>query len=394
MSDTSNALTTINTDINIEEISLSEKRKKNYIELRENKLNGNLNGIPLFYTFPKLASILPSLPKGFQILWTANSGVGKTQSWISIFVYTIWYLKKYHPELNLKVKLVIALLEDTKDMFIDRLYSMMIYQLYGIVVDGMQLNSMTESILDIEMLEKIDNAQKEIDLLLEDIEIIDSVYNPTGLYKWARTISNNLGIHHSKKVEFTNEDGTKEMKDIYSHYEPNDNNQQVLMIVDNLNNLAEEANLNERQTINKWSRTYCRLQITKHWKWTVINILQQASDSEKQQFDYKGNSIIEKIKPSLDGLGNSKECQRDHLLVLGLFAPDRYGIATYPENNGYKISILRDNFRSLLVIKGNLTKTNVEIPFYFNGGCSYMKELPEPSKVNYNDFKIKTGNPD
>ena len=76
MSDTSNALTTINTDINIEEISLSEKRKKNYIELRENKLSGNLNGIPLFYTFPKLASILPSLPKGFQILWTANSGVG------------------------------------------------------------------------------------------------------------------------------------------------------------------------------------------------------------------------------------------------------------------------------------------------------------------------------
>ena len=103
MSDTSNALTTINTDINIEEISLSEKRKKNYIELRENKLNGNLNGIPLFYTFPKLASILPSLPKGFQILWTANSGVGKTQSWISIFVYTIWYLKKYHPDYRIEM---------------------------------------------------------------------------------------------------------------------------------------------------------------------------------------------------------------------------------------------------------------------------------------------------
>ena len=362
-------------------MSISTERIQKYEEAKANRDSGNLNGLPLYYTFPRLSSILPSIPKAFQILWTANSGIGKTQSWIAIIIYTVYYVKKYHPELNLNIKLVIALLEDTKAMFVDRLVSMMLYYTYGIVVDSMELQSLGKNSLSEDILSKIKQVQGEVDLILEDCEIIDSIYNPTGIYKWARTISNKLGTHHNKKMMFTDETGNSKEEEVYSHYTANDPNQQVIFIVDNLNNLAEESTLTERQTINRWSRSYCRLQITKHWKWTVINIIQQSADSEKQQFDYKGNSIIEKIKPSLDGLGNSKECQRDHLLIVGLFAPDRYGIETYPILGGYNITKLRDNFRSLLVLKGNLSKSNKEIPFYFNGGCSFMKELPLPKDL-------------
>ena len=134
------------------------------------------------------------------------------------------------------------------------------------------------------------------------------------------------------------------------------------LIVDNLNNLSQESKesklLSQLETINRWSRDYCRLQITKHWKWTVLNIQQQASDSEKQQFSYKGETIIEKVKPSLDGLGNSKEDQRDHFTILGIFAPNRYNIPNYA---GYDISRLKDHYRSLIILKSNLSKTNVEI---------------------------------
>ena len=111
-------------------MSLTEERKNKYVSERENKINGVLNGIPLFYTFPKLGSVVSSIPKGYPILWTGNSGVGKTQSWIGIFLFSIYKLKKDHPELNLKIKLVIALLEDTKEMLIDRLYSMLLFDSY------------------------------------------------------------------------------------------------------------------------------------------------------------------------------------------------------------------------------------------------------------------------
>jgi hypothetical protein len=190
-------------------------------------------------------------------------------------------------------------------------------------------------------------------------------------------------------MTFTSEGGSTYEQKVYSHYIPNDPDQQVLLVVDNLNNLSQETEgdgpnkrlLSERECINKWTRKYCRLQITKHWKWTVINIIQQSSDSEKQQFNFKGETIIEKIKPSLDGLGNSKECQRDHFIVFGLFAPDRYGILTYPEGTGYSISRLKDNYRSLIILKSNISATNIEIPMYFNGACSTLKELPKPSEV-------------
>jgi len=144
--------------------------------------------------------------------------------------------------------------------------------------------------------------------VLEDCEIIDNIYNPTGLYKWCRSISNKYGEHKNKDKEFVHDEGKKTIESVYSHYELKDPNMQFLLIVDNLNNLAQEKQdmrvLSQLETINLWSRSYCRLQIAKHWKWSILNVIQQAADSEKQQFDIRGRTIVEKIKPSL-GLTNS-----------------------------------------------------------------------------------------
>jgi hypothetical protein len=125
--------------------------------------------------------------------------------------------------------------------------------------------------------------------------------------------------------------------------------------------------LTERETINKWTRKYGRLQITKHWHWTVVNIMQQSAESEKPQFDFKGNLIIERCKPSLDGLGNSKECQRDHILIFGIWAPNRYGITNY---EGYNITRLKDAYRSIIILKSNISETNKEISL-----CILMEQL-------------------
>lgn len=369
-------------------MTLVKTRKEFYLQEKANRAEGKVNGIPWFHIFPKLGSIIPSIPKGYPILWTANSGIGKTQTWIGIIVMTIYKLKKYHPELNLKIKLIIALLEDSKEMFIDRLFSMLLFQMYHIRVDAHDLHSLKENSLSDEIVKMLDEVEKEISIILEDCEIIDSIYNPTGLYKWARTISNKYGTHQQKDVDFTGEDNIKSSQKVYSHYEPNDPNTQFLMVVDNLNNLSQEMRegrlLTERETINLWSRNYCRLQITKHWKWDVINIIQQSSDSEKQQFNYKGDTIVEKVKPSLDGLGNSKECQRDHFLVIGIFAPNRYGIENY---EGYNIERMGDNYRSLIILKSNLSPTNIEIPFYFDGCCSFVKELPKANQLQEEHYK-------
>ena len=50
------------------------------------------------------------------------------------------------------------------------------------------------------------------------------------------------------------------------------------------------------------------------------------------------------------------------------------------------ISKLDDKFRSLIILKSNISKSNVEIPMYFNGACSLIREMPslnETEKLNY-----------
>lgn len=79
-------------------------------------------------------------------------------------------------------------------------------------------------------------------------------------------------------------------------------------------------------------------------------------------------------------------------MVIGIFAPNRYGITDY---EGYDINIMKDNYRSLIILKSNISSTNVEIPYYFNGKCSVMRELPKSSEREellkvYNYCKNKT----
>lgn len=374
-------------------MSIAKARREYYIQKAEDAKNGILKGISLAHTFPKLSTILPVIPPGYQVLWTANSGIGKTQTWIGMILYSIYKQKKLKLS-DTRTILVITLLEDTKEMFIDRLYSMFFYELFGIIVDGFELQSYKGSLTP-EKIIMLETIEKEIDFLLEDCEVIDNVYNPTGLYKWCRSISNKYGTHHTKEKEFTKEDKSTYIETVYSHYELNDAKTQFLLIVDNLNNLQQEVRegklLTQLETINMWSRSYCRLQIAKHWQWSIINVIQQSADSEKATYDNKGKLIVDRCKPSLEGLGNSKECQRDHFIVIGWFAPDRYGVKIYPEWEGYNTEVLRDNFRSMIILKSNLSRTNVEIPMYFNGAASIVRELPTVGKMQPIYDKIKRG---
>jgi hypothetical protein len=73
-------------------------------------------------------------------------------------------------------------------------------------------------------------------------------------------------------------------------------------------------------------------------------------------------------------LGNSKESQRDHILIFGIWAPNRYGITSY---EGYNITRLKDAYRSIIILKSNISETNKEIPMYFDGATSVYKEYPK-----------------
>ena len=130
---------------------------------------------------------------------------------------------------------------------------------------------------------------------------------------------------------------------------------------------------------------YARKQITKHFKYVFVGIQQQAADKEKLQFTNTGSSISQKLEPSLDGLGDNKLTARDALVVIGLFAPERYQI---PTHLGYDVNKLKDNYRSLIILKNRIGKPNLKLGLFFDGKTNHFEELP--SSVNdaqYDNYK-------
>jgi len=362
--------------------------KQTFLDNKQKVLEGKLVGLPLYESFPKLGQFIPVIPPAIQVMITAGSGVGKSNSWIGLLLLTVYKLKKKHPKNNYKFRFLISLLEDSKEDFIAKLYSAVILHKFNKRTDVLELNSRRGAPLPKEIESLLDSAEEEINELLSYCEINDSVYNPTGIYKWGRAISNKIGTHYTKEMDFSDDKGGTYKHEVYSHYVPNDPDEQVIWVIDNLNNLQTEKGETRLETINKWTSRYGRLQITKHWKWNVINILQQAAESEKPQFDLRGNLIVERCKVSLDGLGNSKECQRDHILIFGLWAPNRFGIGNY---EGYNIDRLKDAYRSFIILKSNISETNKEIPMYFDGATSVYKELPSADKMSEDTYrKIET----
>ncbi len=160
-------------------MEIVRKVRESFIENEQKVLRGELVGLPWGEIFPRLGKFIPVIPPAMQLMLSANSGIGKSQAWIGMLLYTLYKLKKLHPERKYKIRFLIVLLEDTEEFFITRLYSMLIYDKYGIRADGLTLNSMREA-LPATVKDKLEDIEMEINTILEHCDILSSVYNPTG----------------------------------------------------------------------------------------------------------------------------------------------------------------------------------------------------------------------
>ena len=80
-----------------------------------------------------------------------------------------------------------------------------------------------------------------------------------------------------------------------------------------------------------------------------------------------------------------KTTTRDANVVLGLFAPSRYNIL---EHSGYDISLFKDRYRSMSILKSRDGEPNKKLPLFFNGAVDFFRELPRADDVE-NMRKVK-----
>lgn len=238
-----------------------------------------------------------------------------------------------------------------------------------------QLKSIGQrDILSAEILDKSRNLKAYFEEFEEIVTYIDDIRNPYGIYKFMKDYALANGKQHKKKItiETKGHDGVviREEKVVDDYYEPNSPDTYVIVIVDHAKLVQPEQGKDLWNTIADLSSNYF-VQMRNKWGYIPVLIQQQAASQENIE-----HARFDKLKPSLDGLGDNKTTQQDANLILGLFSPFRHKIPTY---EGYSVQRFKDHIRFLEILGGREGGAGIVSPLYFDGAVNFFQELPAPS---------------
>jgi replicative DNA helicase len=329
--------------------------------------------------FSRLAEVYPGFEKGKYFIFTASSGIGKTKLTKFLTIVSVYNFIKLNP--SVKVKIKYFALEETEDEFWLSFLSAMLYEKFKIELSNAKLKSLGSFTITNDLIEKIKECKDYINELSKFIEVIDYIHNGFGIYKNVREYFNNPEI--GKHDTIIDKEG-KEITVGYTHVDPEIYN---FIITDHISLLASESSngikMDQRESIGHFSKEYCLKGFCKRYNCVVINVQQQSAEKEKLEF-HQGNTIDQKMEPSLDGLANNKETQRDADVIIGIFSPARYLMKTHRK---YDITKLGDSYRSLKFLKDrHYGCANIYVPLYFNGAANFFEELPPFDDPKINKF--------
>ena len=366
--------------------SVKAQIKKN----KQIRLDGGYTCIP-FVLLPKLGQVVPGIEQEKYYLVTANSKVGKTKLADFLFVYNPYEFVTTK-KTDIKIKILYFSLEVSKEEKLSQYYSYRLYKDHNIVISPEKLKSRFENyVLEDEIESLLDAYDEEMERFESMVQIIDNVKNPFGIYKHVRDYAYAHGEHYDKNGNIIPKEhllsNNPEIRDPanlrIAEYHPYDPDEYVIILVDHLSLLHTEKGQDLWTTMFNFSSKYC-LAMRDRWRYIPVAIQQQAADQEKQQFTFKGDSIVAKLRPSPDGLADCKLTQRDVNVMFGLFAPHRYKIENY---EGYDIDRLADNYREFNVMLNRNGSGFINLDLYFNGAANYFKELLPADKMEEKHYK-------
>lgn len=349
-------------------------------------LNGGVNCIPT--TLSRFSKYWPGVEKGKYYMVTASSGVGKSKFAKKTFVFDVVDTILAHPEWGIDLHIKYYCLEESKVNFIQTLMSYKLYEQSRVRVSVPEMNSIGSAVEQ----STIDNAieWKEYWERFEKIvDVIDDIRHPTGIFKHAEDWLLSHGHWVKRDREFTNnETGVKYTKSVNDYFVPDHSDRYTIIMVDHFSLLATEKGAETlHAAMTRLSSVYF-LVLRDKYNCAVVNIQQQAADTEKQQFTYKGQNVEAKLEPTLAGLGDNKLTQRDVDVAFGLFAPDRYEI---PKNMGYNVELMQDHYRSLKILKYRDGVSNVRIGLFFDGATGVFEEMPPSKEITDEEYLIYMG---
>lgn len=354
-------------------MSKREEIKKHLEESRDVILEGGVNCIPSPLT--RFREYFPGVRRGFYYVVTGATKSSKTQFTTFMFILNSVLYSIQHPD-QVKVTILYFPLEETEDDIMLRIYAFILAYITNnrIVISPENLESVDErKPLSQEVLDIMDSEEfVSIADKFEECIIFYDDRNATGIYKRIREYMEDHGqcIYKEKEVTYRDELGVQKTEKVktFVKYIPNNPNEYVISITDHAGLLQEERGMTLKQNIEKLSEYFVILRN----KYKHIPVLVQQQNMETTNLEaYKAN----KIRPTKDGLKDSKRPGEDCTVLFGLTNPNAFELTQY---QGYDINILEDRFRMLEIVLARKGRANGLCPMFFNGAVNQYEELPLP----------------
>ena len=358
-----------------------------YSKIVQNKLNhdnGYFNCIP-FMGMERLEKYLPGIEQSTYYLIAAASGVGKSKLARYLFIHNPIMFLENNPDSDIQLDILYFSLEESKEKVILAEVSKYLYTQHKLNLSIKQLSSVGRyNVLSTEDLQKVQQSEEHVNNFLKRVKIFDNVRNATGIYKTVRDFALTIGTYYDKNdTPLTPQEvhnvkiGVGESYKKVSYYKTHNPKHYVIVLIDHISLLQPETGETLWQSMSKMSSNYC-LHIRDKFGFIPVVVQQLAADKERIEANFSKADLVQKLEPSLDGLGDNKTIARDVNVALGLFAPDRYKIT---EHNGYDITKFRDRYRSMNIMKSRDGIANKKLPLFFNGAVDFFKELPKVDEL-------------
>jgi hypothetical protein len=342
---------------------------------REKRLAGDVVAIP--YPFKRLSEYLPGIEQAKYHIVTAAQKAGKTQIVDHIYVFNVidWWIENRN-RTNIKPKIFYFSLEVSRDLKILSAISYKLFKSYNIIISPQKLRSVFQNyILDEKILNIINSPefQRWLKEFEDIITIVEDIRNPYGIYLTMKTYAEAHGKYEYENIPWQDDLGNTIEKRVIKEYIPDNKNEFVFAITDNLNLLQAEKGDTLHEAIKTFSNNYC-LKLRDRFKYIIVNIMQQSADSQTSAFDFRGDLVVNRVKPTPFGLGDCKLPRNDCNLMMSLFYPYYYEIEEY---NGIDLRKIGDNHRELSVLLNRDGMSNLSIDLLFFGAANHFRELPK-----------------
>lgn len=357
---------------NINNMSLVKRVIDSLEDRRENLLLGNINSIPS--PFKRFSNDFIGIEQGTYYCVTSVTKGGKSQFASYTFIYQP-LLYAYYNRNQVTVKIFYFALEETPERVMERLMSFLLYRISKgkIRISPRDLrSSKNDTPLPKEIIELLQTQEyKDILEFVENSIIFSSTTNPTGIYKECRKYAEDNGKVHTKKSVYKDDFGVLRETDTFGWYEPNSPKEYKIIFIDHIGLIDTERGLNLKQSMDKLSE-YLAKYLRNNYKFSPVVIQQQSFENESND-----NFVSGKIRPTAQGLGDSKYIARDCNVLLGLFSPFKFEL---PDYKGYNITRLRDNIRFLEILVNRDGEMGGLAPLFFDGAVCNFEELPLPNQ--------------